>query len=200
MTIHELKNKSETFNNLFHVIPQQDWTVIHNRVFNHTGCIVDIGCLTWGWLPAFKHKKRFIGIDPFENPIDGAELFKGCLGPFNGNVFIKYDGQGSNILNNNTDVNASQVDMMCFKSFVNRFNIDEISLLKINIEGSEYPLLHSMDTEDFKKIDQICISFHTFVNPNWKFLTESSLHLLKNMGYEIIETFDRWGWYLAIKK
>lgn len=200
MTIHELRSQKELFENLIHVIPGQDWTVVHNRVFDHTGCVVDVGCFTWGWLPTFNGKKRFIGIDPFEQPTPGAELYKGCLGPFNGTVFSKYNEQSSNILDDNIDENTQQVEMLSFKSFVKKFNIDKISLMKINIEGSEYSLLHSMDSQDFEKIDQICISFHTFVNPNWKLLTESSLHLLNNMGFNVIETFDRWGWYLAIKK
>ena len=42
--------------------------------------------------------------------------------------------------------------MLSWKTFCERFNIDNVSILKINIEGSEYSFLDSLDETDFSKI------------------------------------------------
>jgi hypothetical protein len=57
-----------------------------------------------------------------------------------------------------------------------------------------------MDTDDFKQIDQIAVSFHDWLNPKYKNLTESSLVLLKKSGFKIISIYKPYGWYLAIKE
>ena len=61
-----------------------------------------------------------------------------------------------------------EIQMLDWKTFCNKFEIDKVSVLKLNIEGSEYPLLHSMDSEDFSKINQIAVSFHDWMNPKWR--------------------------------
>ena len=90
-------------------------------------------------------------------------------------------------------------DMLSWKSFCKRFNIDEVAILKINIEGAEYPLLASMDTEDFKKINQIAISFHDWMYAEQKSQTQSALRLLEENGYTLLETYQPGGWWLAYK-
>ena len=86
-----------------------------------------------------------------------------------------------------------------YNNYVKRFNIDKVSILKINIEGSEYSFLDSLDETDFSKINQIVISFHDWLDPNLEYLTKSSLYLLKQNGYTIISTFKHLGWYLCTK-
>jgi hypothetical protein len=97
------------------------------------------------------------------------------------------------------DNDSEYLNMISWKSFCEMYSIDNISVLKINIEGSEYALLNSMDASDYRKIDQIVISFHHWLNPEWGLLTEASLNLLRLNGFDIIKTYSRWGWYLALK-
>ena len=56
-----------------------------------------------------------------------------------------------------------------------------------------------MDTEDFKKINQIAISFHDWIHPEQKSQTEAALRLLEENGYTLLQTFPQWGWWLAYK-
>jgi hypothetical protein len=90
-------------------------------------------------------------------------------------------------------------EMLSWKTFCKRFNIDKVSILKINIEGSEYSFLDSLDETDFFKINQIVISFHDWLNPEYKELTDYSIELLKKNGYTIISTYFKYGWYLCVK-
>jgi len=57
-----------------------------------------------------------------------------------------------------------------------------------------------MDSEDFDKIDQIAVSFHERLNPNWNNLTKSSLNLLQLYGFELTPIFNPCSWYIGKKK
>jgi FkbM family methyltransferase len=149
--------------------------------------------------------KRVIGVDPFEETIpNGAELFKGVLGP--SDCKIKMDKPNNDevagIVNYNIVKGEENLyEMISWKTFCKKFNIDKVSILKINIEGSEYSFLDSLDETDFSKINQIVISFHDWLNPTeyTEEMTKSSIEMLKKNGYTVISTYFGFGWYLCIK-
>ncbi len=194
---------SEKKDKLIRTIEGQYWSTVLDRALTNDGDIVDVGCYTWNWSNYFISKKRIIGVDPIENNIpENTELFKGVLGTNNGKVYMDVSADASTIIPdvNLTPVEVLEVDMLSWKTFCKKYNIDKISVLKINIEGSEYALLNSMDEDDFAKIDQITISFHDWMVPKWKDLTAASLSLLRSSGFKILETQSNWGWYLAYKE
>jgi len=185
---------------LIQTIKGEDYSSIDSRVFEHDGCVIDVGCLRWDWSYSLLGKKRIIGVDPFEQETPrGTELFQGILGSVNGVVEIDAADCNSSVTNINS-TNLQKVECITWKTFCKKFNIDKISALKLNIEGSEYSLLHSMDVKDFDKIDQILVSFHDWMNKDWEPLTKSSLALLESMGFEVNPVCEKAGWYLAIKK
>ena len=186
--------------NLIQTIKGEDYSSIDSRVFEHNGCVIDVGCLRWDWSYSLLGKKKIIGVDPFEQETPrGTELFQGILGSVNGIVEIDAADCNSSVTNINS-TNLQKVECITWKTFCKKFNIDKISVLKLNIEGSEYSLLHSMDVKDFDKIDQILVSFHDWINKDWEPLTKSSLTLLESMGFEVNSVCEKAGWYLAIKK
>ena len=139
-----------------------------------------------------------IGVDPFGEKIEGTEFFKGLIGPFNGKTYLSDEVLGSSIFSENNE-NAIELNVISWKSFCKSYNINNISVLKMNIEGSEYPLLNSLDTEDYEKIDQMVISFHDWKTPEWIELTRASLQLLQNNGFQIMKINQNFNWYLALK-
>jgi hypothetical protein len=185
-----------------YLIDGEDHSRVHKRAFEHDGCIIDIGCASWNWSNKFLGEKRVIGVDPFETTIpQGAELFKGAVGATNGITWMNYSSWASSITNNIGDIfNTTMFPLTNYKTLCKLYNIDKVSVLKMNIEGSEYPLLHSMDTEDFENIDQIIISFHNWLNPRWECLTRSSFNLLGEVGFELHCINWEYRWYLGLKK
>jgi len=183
--------------NLIQTIPGENYSRIDPRAFEHDGCIIDLGCVHWNWSAPFIGKKRVIGADPFEKTIpEGAELFKGIVGSFDGQVKMNFDNDASSITTG--DSSGEWTPSLSWKSFCKQFEIDKISILKMNIEGAEFPLLHSMDTEDFAKIDQLIVSFHDWLNPAWKSLTEASFHLINSNGFTI-RNIGPYGWHMALR-
>jgi len=190
-----------TLGGVIHTIDVRDYSRVLKRALNNDGAIVDVGCYTWDWSQFFIGKKRVIGVDPIENTIpEGAELFKGAISSVNGNALMNVDDVKSTIISKYVDSNnALKVELLTWKTFCNNYNIDKISVLKVNIEGSEYELLNSMTLEDLDKIDQIAISFHDWLVPEWRNLTEMALTKLKNAGFNLIKINESWNWYLAFK-
>jgi hypothetical protein len=180
----------------FRTIPEWPHTQVGSEVMINEGDVVDLGCLGWDWSGFFIGKKRVIGADPFCEEIAGAELYKGVVGPYDGNTRILYDGLCSSIISGK----GHEVEMLSWKSFCQTFSIDKISILKINIEGGEYGLLNTMDSDDFLKIDQIAVSFHDWTNPLWEKQTLSTINLLEKNGFLVEKLECEWGWYLARKK
>jgi hypothetical protein len=182
---------------LIQTIPGSDYSLVHKRYENHDGVIVDLGCSTWDWSSLFIGKKRIIGVDPQEDAIENTEIFKGIIGPINGSARLKGEGWGAEV---SKDDQGVLYDMISWKSLCEKYNIKSVSILKINIEGSEYSLLKSMDVDDFEKIDQIAVSFHDWLHPNQKQQKDECISLLENMGYQVRSIYPSLGWYLALKK
>ena len=189
--------KDKKVSDFIETINNSPYSLVHNSYKKSKGTIVDVGCLDWDWSNMFIGNKRVVGVDPQEkNTPEGTELFQGLLGPFDGKVQIEETGIAAQVSSNGE---GGWYDILCWKSFCKKFNIDEVSILKINIEGAEYPLLASMDAEDFKKINQIAVSFHDWIHPEQKSQTQAALRLLEENGFTLLETYRPWGWWLAYK-
>ena len=185
------------------------WSRVHPRFEDCDGCIIDLGCLGWNkdfedktsdnWSGYFLNEKRVIGVDPQEKPNDKADFFKGFISDFSGKADLN--------LKVNSAHKASMIksptgayEVLTWKDFKRQFEIDSVAILKINIEGAEWKLIESFDSEDFKSIDQICISFHDFL-PHFndqKENTELCINKIIENGYHMID-LKKYGWRLFIK-
>jgi hypothetical protein len=177
----------------FETIPNQQYSLVHNRCLVHMGHIIDLGCLYWDWSKFFIGKKPVIGVDPQENEIPGTSLFKGAISNFTGKGKLDSLGIAAKLIPHNDGF-----DTLTWKDFIKKYNINSISVLKVNIEGSEYDLIKSFDHDDFNQIDQIAISFHHFVNPGWWSQTQECLHIIHSNNFQIRD-LGIWGWYLCVK-
>jgi len=176
-------------------MPGLAYSAVDVRCLSHDGCIVDLGCLFWDWSRFFIGKKRVIGVDPYEKEIEGTELYKGIVCDETNKVSMSNNGVSSSVFNGGDDL----VNALSWSDFCKKFNVEKISVLKINIEGSEYRLLRAMSQEDFEKIDQIAVSFHDWMNPSWRKDTLECLKILEKNDFSFVKIHEPYGWYLAIK-
>jgi len=74
--------------------------------------------------------------------------------------------------------------------FVEKYNLNKIDLIQVNIECEEYPLLlHWITTDFLKNVRFIQIQFHTFCDDyeeKYSIISEG----LKNLGFEIRYRYD----------
>ena len=178
------------------------WSRVHPRFAEHDGCVVDLGCAGWNlafedktsdnWAAYFFGKKRVIGVDPQEKPNINAELFKGFISNFSGKAELNSNGIAASIKKSSNGI----YEVLSWKDFKKKFVINSISILKINIEGSEWDLIDSFDDEDFYEIDQICVSFHYWL-PQFKkdgvLRTKTNINKIISKGYTMTD-LGLYGW------
>lgn len=183
------------------------WSRVHPRFAEHDGCIVDLGCAGWNlnfedktsdnWSGFFFDKKRVIGVDPQEKPNINAEFFKGFVSNFSGKAELNSSGIGASI---KKSINGTY-EVLSWKDFKKKFFINSVSVLKINIEGSEWDLIDSLDDKDFHEIDQICVSFHYWLpqfQENGVSRTITSINKIISKGYTMTD-LGLYGWKHFIK-
>lgn len=184
---------SESF---FETMPGYPHSTLHTRVWDHPGVIVDLGCEGWDWCAIFLGKRRVIGVDPDLRvpPCPGAELMQTQIGAHNGITSFQGDTHVT------APAGAPQVSMWAWPRFY-KASVDSkgIAALKINIEGGEWPLLASMDEDDFAPIDQIAVSFHDFAWPRMAKSTHASISHLESLGYTSRHTYAPCNWWLFYK-
>jgi FkbM family methyltransferase len=79
---------------------------------------------------------------------------------------IIIDKFASRITSDSGSGDTEKIRLKEFRSFLAEKQLTQIDLIKINIEGAEYPLLNYLiDTGCIKQIDHLLIQFHNFI-PN----------------------------------
>ena len=79
-----------------------------------------------------------------------------------------------------------EIDPITIEEIIIKYNLNKIDFLKCNIEGSEIDLLN-IEKENLKKIENICIECHDFLDLNNKNLNtfEPLVDYLSNCGFKI---------------
>jgi hypothetical protein len=177
----------------------EPWTRVHRRVWDHPGAIVDLGCLSWNWSKRFFGKKRVLGVDPFETETPaGAELWQGVIAASTGAAWISDSGHGSTTRGAKEATVADLVPARPLEEVLRLYNITDISVLKLNVEGAELEILMTMPERLFDHIDQIAVSFHDFLTGEHR-KTEALLVYLCNW-YELVPIESLYGWYLGVRR
>jgi FkbM family methyltransferase len=81
---------------------------------------------------------------------------------FNGKLTLGVDDNEASIYHED---NLMEIDCIDLKSFIKDLNINNIDLVKINIEGAEYPLLRDLiDNGTIDIFDNLQVQFHMIDN------------------------------------
>ena len=145
-----------------------------------------------------------IGVDPCEKQVPkGAELFEGIIGRADGTTTIpvlvssRTESVGCFLPDGCKWITGKRtVDMLSWATFLKRFKVDSISILKLNIEGMEFPLLKQIGDP---QADQLVISFHDWKPAFSKKDTEAALNHL-SQWYDYCLTSDNSTWYLFLRR
>jgi len=82
------------------------------------------------------------------------------------------------------------VQSKSLETFFKEIDVDEVDLLKIDIEGAEIEMFRSTTDETLSKIKQITIEFHDFIDPSTKSDVDGIIHRLETLGFLSI-SFNR---------
>lgn len=145
----------------------------HNITYdiNETSTIMDLGGYTGIWAQQIidKYNPNVYILEPV------PEFYKGMVSKFSNNnkvhlmnvgigvedkdgiIFISGDGTSSNLVNGKSiNVRFNTIDTV-----LEKWGLNEVDLIQINIEGDEYPLLeHMLETGSINKFKNIQVQFH----------------------------------------
>jgi len=180
------------------MLMRNDYYKFDDRCLSHSGVIIDIGCLGWDWSKYFLDKnKRVIGFDCNEKTQpEGAELRRQMVLPYSGKCLVYGTSGAASIMNLYRDTDGIQYDVVSLDSVLSEFTVMP-SLIKMNVEGSEYPLLFSLKSPPS---DQLIVSFHDFQQfPYPKKLSEIVRDYL-SVWYDWTLTCSTYSWWLGLLK
>jgi FkbM family methyltransferase len=115
--------------------------------------------------------------------------------------------ESSSAFTDKTSYNAAaqrteKVQLRSFTAVMDQLGITSIDIIKINIEGGEYPLIEQMiETGFIKKIDNLQIQFHDFVPEAEARMNaiKQKLSLTHELTYEYIFVWENWKCKPGIK-
>jgi FkbM family methyltransferase len=97
-----------------------------------------------------------------------------------------YTGQG-------TSAGSVIVPKIAFADFIRTQGIERVDLLKLDIEGSEIPLLKMTPDDILERISQITVEFHDFINPEDLPRIHQIDQRLRALGFKRVK-FSRGVW------
>ena len=174
--------------------------------------IVDLGCSKGGFFNNFKKQFEygiFIGIEA--NPINYEEIknlnsdrtfminsaicseqradkeISFVVDIDNGDIgsFV-FDETSISLSKTENTLKRFNVSTIKISDIFQKYNLERIDLLKIDIEGAEWELLENLEETLLNKIDQISVEFHDFIDPTKKDRTKGIVERLESFGYKSI--------------
>ena len=145
----------------------------HNITYdlNENSIIMDLGGYTGVWAQQMieKYNPNVYILEPVTNFYEGmvsrfsnndkVRLMNVGIGveDKDGVIFMGGDGSSSNLINGNgVNVKFNTID-----TILEKWGLNEVDLIQINIEGDEYPLLeHMLSTGSINKFKNVQIQFH----------------------------------------
>ena len=126
-----------------------------------------------------KQKENFILINKaaFSRKSETLQFREDIDSPYNGSLLFDYFG----------NYKIHNIESITLKELLTIINEDEVDLLKIDIEGSEYDLLLNADNEDLMRFRQITVEFHDFVCKSLKNKNDLIESKFINMGFKVIK-------------
>jgi hypothetical protein len=178
------------------MILRDNWFQFDDRCFGHPGVILDLGCYSWDWSSYFFDKKKVIGFDLNEiNQPQGAELRRVAVMPFANKFSVRGFNEVDSTVMPTFNSQGKEIESVSLESVLDEFPLP--SILKMNIEGAEYPLLFSLKEPP---ADQLIVSFHDFAHfPYPKYLSGIVRDYL-SVWYNWKETCPEYSWWMGLLK
>jgi FkbM family methyltransferase len=168
-------NITPTYNNYMEFFVDGEYNeYLKGKEFN---TVVDVGANAGIWVEYIKYVakcKKIYAIEPNTQALktlrdtytsDELIIIDKALCDKDGELEFFIDPSNSTIgsikkNHQNSLVVSHKIQGISFRTFIKENNIDHIDLMKMDIEGGEYPFFDSMQKEDLDKIGTILVEYH----------------------------------------
>lgn len=121
-------------------------------------------------------------------------IFRFGLNDIDTEIEINRSEDASSVFNNEGD-RTEKIQLKSIVNFISENNIDHVDLIKLNIEGGEYPIFDSLlKTRKIDIFNEILVQFHDFVNdaPLKMARIQSSLSENFDLIFQYHFVWERW--------
>jgi FkbM family methyltransferase len=184
-----------------------DQTLRLNYPLNEDSVVFDLGGFAGDWTDSIwnKYKCKIHTFEPIPElskkielkyaKNDKVNIYSFGLSNESKKLVINWSYDGSSF--NTEMINPIDCEVKSINEFIEENNITEIDLMKINIEGDEFPVLKSLiQSGNISKIKNIQVQFHSFIHNSAEMRNEIQNELVKThkqtYNYEFVwENWER---------
>jgi FkbM family methyltransferase len=204
--------------NLDYKVVDETWNEnvyrIHEYQFKHNAVFVDVGANIGSvslYVDNFNkvrnsdNKIKVYSIEPEphnlllleeninNNPTENITVVNNAIWHEQKNVFITNRGGNSSIVDGSW-AESVEVLAITIQDLIDRYSIDEIDVMKIDIEGAEFDLIVNTPPETLAKIRYLVLEFDKSFDGSFGKMIEK---LAKQFGLEILGSPERGGYVYA---
>jgi FkbM family methyltransferase len=127
------------------------------------------------------------------NPTENITIVNNAVWHEEGTVTVSNKGGNSSIVYK-TDSDFSHIEAITIEHLLNKYNIKEVDVMKIDIEGAEFDLIINTPAEILAKIKYLTLEFDKSFDGKFGIMVEK---LSKQFGLEILGSPERGGYIYA---
>jgi FkbM family methyltransferase len=214
-TIRELLDDPSNDHNLDYKVVDETWNEnvyrLHEYQFKDNGVFLDIGANIGSvslYVDNFNkvrnkdNKIKVYSVEPEpnnlsllkenikNNPTENITVINNAIWHEQKTVYITNQGGNSSIIDGSYPESV-EVLAITIQNFIDLYNIDEIDVAKIDIEGAEFDLIINTPPETLAKIKYITLEFDKSFDGRFGMMVEK---LSKQFGLEILGSPERGGY------
>lgn len=198
----------------------REYRAADNVIKSARSVIIDIGAHAGFfslYVSALNPRVRVIAVEPFaenlellekhlaKNKIENVETVSGGIAGTTGARFLVLESDSHNHRLNLPKEDLSRrstVKIQCWSlgDLVQKYKVEKVNLLKMDIEGLEYEIFENLDRTMFKKIKNIILEYHNYYGKDYKEIEGQ----LRENGFDVQvfpSKFDRrMGFLFAVNK
>jgi FkbM family methyltransferase len=175
---------------------EEDVYEVKDTRFNRGGVVVDIGANIGSFsLYAAYHGATVYAIEPephnlealknnikLNNKEDSVYVCPYAISDYKGTAVISDEGGGATIVDDG--IFGAEVEVMPFDMFFDLYNIQEVDVLKIDVEGAEAEIILGASKENIQKCKYITMEFDIRTGNRLGAITQklSETHHVRTMG------------------
>lgn len=132
----------------------------------------------------------------------GGKKFNYCIGSETGEVTLSFPkNRCATTYASAEDAPSIRARQISINDFFRQYVLEEVALLKMDIEGAEFEALETIASEHLQKIEQLTVEFHDFLYPETRGMVRAIKKNFAERGFRVLTfSFRTNGDVLFVRK
>jgi FkbM family methyltransferase len=167
---------------------------------NRAGSVIDLGMNTGDFARIMHDTYGSCVIGAEANPVLASNISKSngivcknvAIADFDGCVKFSINEENSEasmIVSDSTPISETVIPVpsTTLSKFFREAEVEQVDLLKIDVEGAELDIIETTEPDIFRRCTQIVVEFHRFLYPSHASRIEKAVALMSGFGFRYID-------------